>query len=116
MKKPSLLLFELAGAESAFLLDVVVFGDGWDLCSFAFELTEFAQDHFRAAAPFGDLAENLDVMVFQLAHITDVLQCAGEDHDGEGALLVVLTEIQVERATFALADIDDFALHAAGFT
>lgn len=59
---------------------------------------------------------NLYHLALQFAHVPDVLEVAGEHHDGEGTDLVILAEIEKGDAPIAFLYPQHFAANASSFT
>lgn len=105
----------MAGAVVAAVLDIVSFGEWWNQGSASADLADAVQDDFGAAIVELDQSVNFNGAAGQAAHVADILQIVGEDHDGEGACHLIFAEIEEVNAGRVDFDAQDFAGHALGF-
>src|SRR5581483_4696482 len=88
------LCLDAACTEWAFTLDIKIPGHRGDVRGFAPELPGVSQDDLRSSAPELNAAVDLDVLAFELPHVSHVAQVTGEDDRSEGTFAVVCAKIQ----------------------
>src|SRR5579872_860409 len=85
---------KVAGAVMASILNVVVFGQGWDQRSASADLTDAAQNDFGASLIEFDGAVNLNRAAREPSDVADILQIGREDNDRKGASHLILAEVE----------------------
>jgi hypothetical protein len=114
--RSALLGAEFPGAEMATLFHVKALRQRRKHGEFAGELFAAFQNDFGAVVAFLHFPANLDDLPCKLAHVANICQIVGEDHDCKTAQPVVITKIEIVSSLAPGLDAYHSPGDALGFT
>jgi len=103
------------GAILALAFDIVIFGKLRNRRPCPTQLAQLLYDNLGPAVVVLECAMHIDDLIGQLAHVSDISEVSGKDHDSEGAYPKVFAEIEKGYSPTALLDANHLASDALRF-